>query len=217
MDATTFAERELSPIGLALLGQKRKFEPEGEKEDNEQTNPRRKRAKSEELPSIRGKKLKPRRKGLAVTKGLPSVKEDEEEMEVEPKREGLAMTMQLRSSKRATSLPPTLEGCSSFVPHSASVLGTTHAKPLSSIKEDEVREVRLARKGSAVTKPKEDEVREVRLARKGSAVTKPLPSIEEDEVKEGRPVRAGSAITKNLRSSTKRTIRTRSKSASPNI
>ena len=195
MDVTTFAERELSPIGLALLGQKRKFEPEAE-DDDEKIRPPFKRAKSEELPSIRDKKLKPRRKGLAVTKGLPSVKEYEE-MEVEPKREGLAMTMQLRSSKRATSLPPTLEGCSSFVPHSASVLGTTHAKPLSSIKEDEVREVRPARKGSAVTKP--------------------LPSIEEDEVKEGRPVRAGSAITKNLRSSTQRTIRTRSRSASPNI
>ena len=82
----------LSKVKDAITRNKWEAEPKGEKEDNEQTNPRHKRAKSEELPSIhedRKKKLKPRRKGFAVTKGLPSIKEDEE-TEVEPKRKGLS-------------------------------------------------------------------------------------------------------------------------------
>ena len=144
-----------------------------------------------------------------MTKGLPFVKEDEV-IKIKSRREGLAMTMQLETSKRATSLPPTLEGCSSFVPHSASVLRTIHIKPLPSIKEDEVGEVRSVKKGSALNKPlpsiEKDEIGEVRLVKKGSALNEPLPSIEEDEVGGVKPLRKGSAMTKSLKSSTKRTI-----------
>ena len=103
MDATTSAERELSPIGLALLGQKRKFEPEAE-DDDEEIRPPFKRAKTEELPPIQEDEVREEgsvRKRLARTKRLPSIKENEE-TDFEPRREGVATTRQLRSSTKRT-------------------------------------------------------------------------------------------------------------------